>query len=118
MAKKRKRVIEFEESEQYLDLKTYLLNQLTKNENNVVVYRELVDEYMDLWITSKLLSDDILSRGTKIRWKNGKNQSGYKKNESVQEKIKVNQQMLQILDKIGISPDKCGDPDEENDDTL
>ena len=112
------KIKELRSSDQFNDLKSYLLGQLTKNGNNVPVYRELVDEYMELWITVKLLSDDINEKGIKIRWRNGKSQSGYKRNESISEKIKATQQMLQILDKIGISPENCGDPDDKDDPNL
>lgn len=112
------KIKQLRDSDKFNDLKSYLLGQLSKNKSNVPVYRELVDEYMELWITSKLLSDDINEKGIKIKWTNGKSQSGYKKNESILDKIKTTQQMLQILDKLGISPENCGDPDDKDDSNL
>ncbi len=112
------KIKQLKNSDRFNDLKSYLLSQLRKKNSNVPAYRELVDEYMELWIITKLLSDDINEKGIKIKWTNGKSQSGYKRNESISEKIKATQQMLQILDKIGISPENCGDPDDEDDSNL
>lgn len=65
-------------------------------------YKDLVQDYLNLWDIKNLLADDIKVRGVSIRWENGERQSGYKKNESISELLKVNKQMLTILYDLGI----------------
>lgn len=65
-------------------------------------YISLVDDYMELWNIKNLLIEDIRERGVSVVWNNGGNQSGVKKNDSVNELVRVNAQMLKILSELGI----------------
>jgi hypothetical protein len=68
-----------------------------------------------MWDIKNLLIEDIQNRGVSIYWCNGGGQEGYKKNESISELLKVNRQMLVILNDLGIRPSelKVDEPDEE-----
>lgn len=65
-------------------------------------YQDLVQDYLMLWDIKNELIKDIRSRGVTTKYQNGKDQWGYKKNESISELLKVNKQMLTILYDLGI----------------
>lgn len=65
-------------------------------------YISLVDDYMELWNIKNLLIADINERGVNVEWNNGGGQSGVKKNDLVNELVRVNAQMLKILSELGI----------------
>lgn len=90
-----------------------LINQLEKNGIYGKYYIDFVDDYMDLWVTKCLLVDDIQRRGINVKYDNGGGQKGLKKNDSVEQRIKVNAQMIRLLSEIGIKPTQAsGDGDE------
>lgn len=96
------------------EIKEDLLDQLDRNGTVGKYYLDLVDDYMGLWKTKNLLQQDIDSRGVSIEYNNGGGQKGRKKNDSVDQILKVNQQMLKILDYLDIKPSKQdGDPDDD-----
>lgn len=97
------------------EIKTDLLEQMEKNGTEGKYYTDLVDKYMDFWDVENALIDDIKKRGVVTEYNNGGGQKGHKKNDSVDQRIKVNAQMLKILDSLGIKPnmsDNGGDDDE------
>lgn len=91
-------------STDYEAIRSDLLEQLNSRGSPGRFFTDLVEDYMDLWITKNMLLDDIKSRGVIVRYNNGGGQSGYKKNESVEQVLKVNMQMLRILDKLELKP--------------
>lgn len=88
-----------------------LLEQLGE-ENYNSHYRELIKDYLFMWDTVQELKLDIKERGVSIFWQNGETQYGYKKNDSVNEMTKVNNQMLKILNDLGIKPSKAEETDD------
>lgn len=95
------------------EIKQDLLDQLDRNGTTGKYYIDLVDDYMDLYDTKKKLIKDIKERGVTCKYQNGENQWGYKKNDSVDQLLKVNQQMLKLLDALGIKPSQDGDVDDD-----
>lgn len=90
-----------------------LLDQLERDGVTGEYYLDIVDKYMDLWETNRLLQEDIDERGVSVKYQNGPEQWGYKKNDSVDQQIKVNQQMLKMLGYLDIKPSKQdGDVDD------
>jgi len=81
-----------------------LLDQLERNCTVGEYYVDLVKDYMSLWDVKNQLIEDIKERGVSVKYQNGANQWGYKKNDSVQELVRVNQQMLKILQHLGLKP--------------
>lgn len=101
------------QSELYQEIKTDLIDQLERNGTVGKYYSDLVNDYMDMWVTKCLLVDDIQQRGVTISYNNGGGQKGRKKNDSVEQRIKVNAQMLKLLSELGIKPSQSdGDGDE------
>ncbi len=101
--KGRKKTQEYLSSLLYEEIQKDLLGQLLKNGADTAFYTDLVHDYLELWVTKCLLEDDIRTRGVTVIYNNGGGQKGRKKNDSVELKIKVTTQMLQILEKLGIS---------------
>lgn len=80
-----------------------LIAQLGEDKNNAY-YLELIKDYLFLWDTMQELKLDIETRGVSVYWQNSETQFGYKKNDSIGEMTRVSQQMLRILDNLGIKP--------------
>lgn len=105
-----------EEKKSSNEIKNDILDQLDRNGTNGNYYTDLVDDYMNLWRTKNMLIEDIMERGATVSYKNGENQYGTKKNESIDQVLKVNAQMLKILDALGIKPSQGGG--NNNDDEM
>jgi len=88
-----------------------LLDQLERNGTVGKYFTDLVYDYMDLWETKRKLIADIKERGVRVKYQNSETQWGYKKNDSVDQLIKVNQQMIKLLEALGIKPSQDGDND-------
>jgi len=84
------------------------MEQLELNGTLGAFYTDLIDDYMDFWVTKSMLIEDIHERGTTVDYDNGGGQKGKKKNDSIDQLIKVNGQMLKILSEIGIKPSDSG----------
>lgn len=95
---------QFKNSTLYEEIKSDLLDQLERSGTHGKYYTDLVSDYMGLWVTKCLLIEHIEQNGVAIAWNNGGGQKGTKKNDSVDQVIKVNAQMMKILDGIGIKP--------------
>ena len=98
----------------YRSVKENLSDELKRNGVLGKTYSDLIEDYMDFWITKQLLVKDIMERGTLIKYNNGGGQIGWKKNDSIEQLVKVNTQMLKLLDALGLSPPVAvqGDDDE------
>ena len=97
-------------------IKQDLIDQLERRGVYGQQYLDLVNDYMALWDVKNALIKDIKERGVSVRYQNGKNQWGYKKNDSVSELTKVNAQMLRILQELGLRAtdiDSAGDDDDD-----
>lgn len=96
------------------EIRKSIIEQLKKAGNDKKFYIDLVDDYIDMWVTKQLLVEDIKERGVRVAYDNGGGQKGYKKNDSIEQRLKVNAQMLKILIELKISPSDIegGDEDE------
>ena len=98
----------------YKKIKASLVDQLERSGNDTSFFLDLVDDYMKMYIIKELANADVMENGVSVEWRNSETQYGRKKNDSVDQILKTNQQMIKLLDKLGISPDTgMGDPDEE-----
>lgn len=96
----------------YKNIKAALMEELLRSGNNQDYYTDLVDDYMKMYIVKELANLDIERRGTSIEYNNGGGQKGWKKNDSVDQILKTNQQMIKLLDMLKISPQIGGVDDE------
>ncbi len=91
-----------------------LVDQLERNGSLGKYYLDLVRDYLELWDTKNALLADIKCRGVTVKYNNGGGQAGIKKNESVEQLLKVNKQMLCILDYLALKPScQVGDDTDE-----
>ena len=101
------------ESEKYDEIRRDLLDQLERNGTCGKYYTDLVEDYMSFWVDKQLVTDDIQARGVVVSYNNGGGQSGKKRNDSIADKIKVNVQMLNILNALGIKPAPADGDDDD-----
>ena len=95
-------------------IKQDLLEQLERNCTVGEQYTDLVEDYLALWDTKKMLIKDIKTRGAVVEYESNTGTKNMKKNESVSELVKVNMQMIKLLSGMGISPsNQTGDDDDE-----
>lgn len=102
-------------SELFSEIKQDMLDQLERNGTIGKHYIDLVSDYMNFWVEKCMLTEDIQTRGVNVRYDNGGGQKGTKRNDSIVDKIKINVQMLNILNALGIKPAPAdiGGEDEE-----
>lgn len=80
-----------------------IINQLKEKDiYKFAHYQDLVNDYMKFWDFKSMLQEDIDKRGVSILWQNSETQKGYRKNDSISELLKVNNQMLKILYDLGV----------------
>ena len=92
-----------------------LVDQLERQGGYGQHFLDLIDDYLALWDTKNELIKDIKERGVTVRYQNGENQWGYKKNDSVSELVKVNAQMLKILSELGLKATDVSAIDDDGD---
>lgn len=86
------------------DIRSDLLEQLQERNILEAHFIDLVNDYIALWNVKNELIYDIEAKGVSLRYQNGPNQYGFKKNDSVAELNRVNGQMLTILRELGLKP--------------
>ena len=96
----------------YKTIKKDLVDQLERNGTIGKYYYDLIEDYMDLWLTKVALVDDIQTRGVKVDTFSASGVPRTKKNESIDLRIKVNAQMLKLLAELGIKPVQAGGEDD------
>ena len=95
-------------------IKHDLIKSAKANVNKNKCYLDLIDDYMILWDTKNKLIKDIEERGVVVDYVSNSGITNKKKNESVGDLLKVNQQMTKLLDSLGIVPSNLdGDADDE-----
>lgn len=84
------------------NLREGLLEQLHDRNIYESHFADLVNDYISFWDVKNELIYDIELKGVSITYKNGPNQYGSKRNDSVAELNRVNGQMLTILRELGL----------------
>ena len=98
----------------YKSIKRDLLDQLEIDGVDGKFYLDLVEQYMNLWVTVQELDLDIKKRGIMVKYQNSKTQWGYKKNDSLDQRNRTLAQMVRILDWLNLKPTiaEIGDADD------
>ena len=96
------------------DIKADLVLQFKARDLNCITFLDLIDDYMEFWDIKNRLIQDIKTRGVNIKWHNGK-QEGLKKNDSTGDLVKINNQMLKILDQLNLEAPPQTKEDEDDD---
>ena len=97
----------------YRTIRASLIDQLERSGNDTSFFLDLVDDYMNMYIIKELANADIIENGVSVEYRNSETQYGRKKNDSVDQILKTNQQMIKLLDMLGIKPEE-GIEDEED----
>lgn len=97
----------------YRTIRASLIDQLERSGNDTSFFLDLVDDYMKMYIIKELANADIIENGVSVEYRNSETQYGRKKNDSVDQILKTNQQMIKLLDMLGIKPEE-GIEDEED----
>lgn len=98
-------------------IKQDLIDQLERQGIYGAQYMDLIDDYMKLYdIKNKLIAD--AKKNPYTEWRNSETSYGRKKNDSIDQAVKVNQQMLKILQFLNIKPSPCEDDDEDEDEEM
>ena len=96
------------------EIKQDLLDQLDRNGTVGKQYTDLAEDYIRLWDAKNALLDDIKKRGAKVEVYAANGTANIKTNDSVPDSLKVSQQMLKIIDALGIKPSQSeGDSGDE-----
>lgn len=101
-------------SKRYKTIKEDLMSFVQLSGACTPIFADLVEDYMSLWITKELLKIDIETEGVKSKYNNGGGQEGDKVNPSIDKLRQTNQQMLKILQEVGMTTEKVASlvPDE------
>lgn len=94
-------------------VKNSLIEQLTQIGANIPFFEDLVEDYMCLWDVKNGLQTDIKERGVTYIDVSSVGVEMMKNNPSTKELTMVNRQMLSILEKLGLSTDKCKIEDDD-----
>ena len=103
-------------TKKYKEIEMDLRLQMESNGTIGKQFDDLIDDYMTMYVTKCLLSDDIKKRGTIVRYDNGGGQFGHKKNEAVDMFNKTNAQMLKLLGELGLKANTAIGGGDLNDD--
>ena len=79
-----------------------LLDQLKATGRDTAVNRELVEDYVSLWMMKQWAIHDLRTRGPVITYNNGGGQSGTKVNPSLEHRVGLSKQMMEILKLLGL----------------
>ena len=93
------------------EIRGQLLDRLDQEGTLGQFHLDLVEDYMALWDTKNALIEDVRRRGAVVPYTSNTGQVNEKKNESVGELLKVNGQMLKILESLGVKPGTAPDDD-------
>ena len=84
-------------------IKQDLIDQLERQRIYGQHYLDLIHDYMSLYeIKNKLIKDG--KKNPYTEWRNSETSYGRKKNDSIDQAVKVNQQMLKILAFLNLKP--------------
>ena len=97
----------------YRTIRASLVDQLERSGNDTAYFLDLVEDYMKMYIIKELANADLLENGVTVEWRNSETQYGRKKNDSVDQILKTNLQMIKLLDMLGIKPEDGIEDDEE-----
>lgn len=99
-------------TDKFNEIRGGLLEELESKGNAKPHFIDMINDYMSYWVIKNELLEDIEKRGVQVAYKNGQNQFGTKKNDSLDSAIKYNVQMLAILDKLDLKAEEGDDLDD------
>ncbi|MDL2254472.1 hypothetical protein LJC49_10485 [Ruminococcaceae bacterium OttesenSCG-928-I18] len=98
------------------EIKSALICQLKGMNRDNLHNSDLVEDYMSFWDDKVTLRKDVVKRGRKVSKYDSRGQKQTVNNESIDQIIKVNAQMLAILKTLGL--DDVDNAEEEDESKL
>jgi phage terminase small subunit len=102
------------ENEKIIEIRTDLKDQLKELNKFGKFYDDLVEDYIQMVKTKDELKQDIKGKGLRYKVKTGNGFMQVKPNESIEKFIKVNNQMLKILETLGLKAPPESDPGDDD----
>lgn len=103
------------ESEKIIQIRTDLKQQLEDMNKYGKFYDDLIDDYIQIVKTKDNVKQDIKERGIRYKVKTGNGFMQVKPNESVQNFVRLNNQLLKILESLGLkAPPESDQGDDED----
>ena len=100
-------------TKEYKQIRGSLIDQLERSGNDTPYFLNLVEDYMSMYVNKELCKSDISERGLNITSVGSTGQLVTKKNDSIDTSLKINQQMIKLLDMLGIKPETGYEDDED-----
>ena len=100
-------------TKEYRSIRTSLIDQLERSGNDLPHFLNMVEDYMSMYVTKELCKADIADRGISVTSIGSTGQLVTKKNDSADLLLKTNQQMIKLLDMLGIKPETGYEDDED-----
>lgn len=100
-------------TKEYRQIRDFLIDQLERSGNDTPYFLNLVEDYMSMYVNKELCKNDISERGLNITSVGSTGQLVTKKNDSIDTSLKINQQMIKLLDMLGIKPETGYEDDED-----
>lgn len=100
-------------TKEYRQIRDSLIDQLERSGNDTPYFLNLVEDYMSMYVNKELCKNDISERGLNITSVGSTGQLVTKKNDSIDTSLKINQQMIKLLDMLGIKPETGYEDDED-----
>lgn len=91
-----------------------LFEQLESQGKHGKFFEDLVDDYIYFYKLKKKLKEDIKKNGLRVKMRNGNGIECEKPNESIQNLLKTNTQMLKILQDLELKTPVVLDDDPED----
>ena len=100
-------------TKKYKQVRNSIIDRLERSGNNTEYYLNLVEDYMNMYVTKEMCSADIAERGLNITSIGSTGQLITKKNDSIDCLLRTNQQMIKLLKMLRIEPNSSYEDDEE-----
>lgn len=95
-------------------MKKALMDQLRAKNADVEPFEKLVDDYLWFYNQLKAMKKDIKERGRTYYCMSSQGKEYEKDNPSVQNALRYSQQMIKILDKLGLDPNTVSKEEEDD----
>ena len=103
------------EDEKYIEIRTDLKDQLLETNKIGKFYDDLVEDYIQMVKTKDNFKRDIKEKGIRYKVKTGNGFMQVKPNESIQNFLKYNNQMIKTLESLGLKAPPQSSLDDEDD---
>lgn len=106
-------VEDVEKTKEYKKIKRSLMKQIKNMGCDTPHFISLAEDYMHMYAVKEIAIQDVKDRGNIIHYIGSNGGKMTKKNDSTEQIIKMNTQMIKILDLLGIKPGNGVVADEE-----